>query len=198
LGSVRYVLLLFFSPFILAGCADDVPRLHKMGALPADASCSVAILPFVDRGHFPNGANLLYKVMTSELVSSDKIKLVNEGDILKVYQQLNIFPTRMPDQEQMKIISNRLGVKLFIAGDILRMAERPSGRQVNTELTVIVRMYEGPTGNLVWGTYHKRRGLDYRKILHFGRINTITGLTRQVVDEILELWFEEGMTACSE
>ena len=67
-----------------------------MDQLPDKAECGVAVLPFVDRGHFPNGADLFYKVLTGQLVSEADIQLVNEGDIRRIYNQLRIFPTQMP------------------------------------------------------------------------------------------------------
>jgi len=198
LKSAALKIIIFCLLLFAAGCASDVPKLHEIFPLPEGASCQVAVLPFMNRGHYPNGADLFYKVFSAQLVTSAKFQLINEGDLVKIYRQLMIFPTDMPSDEQMKIIANRLGVKMFISGDILRMNERRSGRQVYTELTLVIRFYDGESGKLLWETYHKRRGQDYIKVLHFGRINTLTGLARQMSDEIITLWFEKGMPECLE
>ncbi|NOX80612.1 MAG: hypothetical protein GXP57_05920 [Deltaproteobacteria bacterium] len=167
-----------------------------MEPLPGNSTCRVAVLPFLERGGYPRGAELFYKVFSAELVSAAAFQLVQEGDILDLYRQLTIFPSQEPNLEQLRIIGSRLGVQLFIGGDILKMVERRSGGEVVTELTVVLRLYDGRTGKLLWETYHKRCGRDYRTVMHFGRINTITGLARRMSKEIINLWLEQGMNKC--
>lgn len=180
------------------GCAGRGPLLQELGQLPPDAGCRIAVLPFINRGDYPGGNELLYKVFIAELGGSGQFLLVNEADILKVYQQLAIYPTRMPDENQLQVIASRVGATLFVGGDILRMAERPAGSEVHAELSVVVRLYDGQTGCVLWETYHKRRGRDYKSVLHFGQINTVAGLSKQMVREMIELWIESGMKACGE
>lgn len=188
--------LLVFCLVLTTGCGGRMPLLQELAPLPPDAGCRIAVLPFINRGDYPGGNELLYKVFTSELAGSGQFQLVNEADILKVYQQLGIFPTRMADERQMQVIASRLGVTLFAGGDILRMAERPAGNEVNVELSLVIRLYEGKTGDMVWETYHKRRGRDYKSVLHFGQINTVAGLSKQMVGEIIDMWIENGLEAC--
>lgn len=193
-----HMFLFLYCLFLLSGCGGRTPMLQELAPLPPDAGCRVAVLPLINRGDYPGGNELLYKVFTSELAASGQFHLVNEADILKVYQQLTIFPTRMADENQMQVIASRLGATLFIGGDILRMVERPAGHEVHTELSLVIRLYDGKTGGLLWETYHKRRGRDYKSVLHFGQINTVAGLSKQMVREIIELWMKNGMAACSE
>ncbi len=186
-----------FPLLLLVACSSAVPRLNMMRPLPGNFTCRVAVLPFMDRGAYPRGAELFYKVFSAELVSAAAFKVVREGDVLDLYRQLTIFPTREPSLEQLKIIGSRLGVQLFIGGEILKMVERRSGRDVVTELTVVLHIYDGKTGRLLWETYYKRRGKDYRTVLHFGRINTITGLAQRMSQAIINLWLEQGMNQCA-
>jgi len=191
-----HVFLFLVCVTLTGGCGGRVPLLQELAPLPPDAGCRVAVLPFVNRGDYPGGNELLYKIFTSELAGTGEFHIVNEADILKVYQQLALYPTRMADANQMQVIASRLGVTLFIGGDILRMTERPSGNEVHTEMSVVIRLYEGKTGDLLWETYHKRRGRDYKSVLHFGQINTVAGLAKQMVREIIDLWNTNGLTAC--
>lgn len=193
-----HVFLFLLSLALTSGCAGRGPLVQELGTLPPDAGCRIAVLPFVNRGDYPGGNELLYKVFIAELGGSGQFQLVNEADILKVYQQLAIYPTRMPDENQMQVIATRVGATLFIGGDILRMAERPAGNEVHTELSLVIRLYEGKTGCVLWETYHKRRGRDYKSVLHFGQINTVAGLAKQMVREIIDKWEENGMEACGE
>ena len=187
----------FLPLLLLVACSSATPRLDRMEPLPANFTCRVAVLPFMDKGGYPRGAELFYKVFSTELVSAAAFQVVQEGDVLDLYRQLTIFPSREPSLEQLRIIGSRLGVQLFIGGNILRMVERRSGLDVATELTVVLHIYDGRTGRLLWETYYKRRGKDYRTIMHFGRINTITGLARRMSKDIINLWLEQGMNQCS-
>ncbi len=190
-GAVLLLLLL------LAGCGRQVPTLYRFADLPARGTCRVALLPLVDKGDYPRGAAILSRVLFSELVASGHFRLVRQGDILDLYRQLLIYPDRQPNQEQLRIIGGRLGVGLFVGGDILEMRQVKAAIAPETELTMILRIYDGGSGRLLWTTYHRRRGSYYREVLHFGRINTITGLARQMAREVVGLWLGEGMTPCA-
>ena len=192
-----YRIAVFLPLLLLVACSSAAPRLDRMEPLPGNFTCRVAVLPFLDHGNYPRGAELFYKVFSAELVSAAAFHLVQEGDVLDLYRQLTIFPTREPSLEQLRIIGSRLGVQLFIGGTILRMVERRNAREVVTELTVVLRIYDGSTGRLLWETYYRRRGKDYRIVMHFGRINTITGLARRMSKEIINLWLEQGMNQCA-
>ncbi len=179
-----------------AACAREVPTLYEFADLPENGACRIAVLPFVDKGSYPRGAAILSKVFVSELVASGKFKVVLEGDILDLYKQLMIYPNAQPNQEQLQIIGGRLGVVLFIGGDIVKMQQQKNRKTMETDLTFILRVYDGTDGRMLWETYHRRRGDYYQKVLHFGRINTITGLARQMSREVISLWLEKGMAPC--
>ncbi len=181
---------------LLAGCAREVPKLYDFAGLPEKGACRIAVLPFIDKGTYPRGAVILYKVFVSELVASGNFKVVLEGDIRDLYKQLMIYPNAQPNQEQLEVIGGRLGAVLFIGGDILKMQQRKSRNTMETDLTFILRIYDGVSGRVLWETYHRRQGDYYQKVLHFGRINTITGLARQMSREVIDLWLEKGMTPC--
>ncbi len=187
----------FLPLLLLVACSSATPRLNRMRPLPGNFTCRVAVLPFLDRGAYPRGAELFGKVFSAELVSAAAFQVVQEGDVLNLYRQLAIYPSQEPSLEQLKIIGSRLGAQLFIGGTILRMAERRDGLGVETELTVVLRIYDGRTGRLLWETYYKRRGKDYRTVMRFGRINTITGLARRMSKEIINLWLKQGMNQCA-
>ena len=191
------VMIALFVLFFLSGCSATSPGLNKIAPLPGDFSCRVAVVPFIDHGQYPRGAQLFHAVFSSELVSSAAFRLVQEGDLFDIYRQFCIYPTREPDQEQLRMIGSRLGVQIFIGGEILRMIEKKNGRDIVTEMTVALRIYDGKSGKILWNTYHKRRGTDYQIVLHFGKINTITGLARNVSKEIIKLWLDQGMAQCS-
>ncbi len=170
--------------------------VQTLAELPPEASCKVAVLPFSNQSSYPDGEKVFYKIFYSELIASGFFTVIPEGDITKLYQQLQMYPNLKPTLEQRLIISGRLDTSIFIGGDILDMQENSDGLYLKTKLTVVLRLYDGGDGKMFWATYHKRQGQDYRQLLHFGRINTITTLARQMAREIINLWREKGMQPC--
>jgi polysaccharide biosynthesis protein PelC len=193
---VRFFFILFL--FFLTSCGRDVPIIQKLAPLPAQGSCKIAVLPFLNNIPYPQGGPIVNKIFLSELVATDRFQVFLEGDIDSIYQQLLIYPLQQPTREQLEIIGGRLNPDLFIGGTILKMHERKQGDYVNTEMTIILHLYDGQSGQLLWSTYHHRLGSEYQQIMHLGRINSISGLARRMFQEIITDWLEQGMIPCAE
>lgn len=191
-------LSLIFFLFLFAGCAKEVPIIQKLAPLPAQGSCKIAVLPLVNKISFPQGGAIVNKILLSELVATGRFQVFPEGDILDIYQQLLIYPLQQPNREQLEMIGGRLNPDLFLGGTILKMYEKKHADYVDTEITFVLDLYDGKTGQLLWSTYHRRLGSEYQQIMHLGRINSITALARRMSQEIIADWLEQGMIPCPE
>lgn len=188
--------LLLFCGVLLSGCGAVRPYQQK-APLPPGPVCRVAVLPFQSESEYPLAGLIAYKVFAAEFQTAGNYLLVQEGDILKIYQQLRILPGQAPSLEEMQILASRLEAQLLITGNVIEMRENTSGMDgVNPVLAMEVQIRDGRTGDTLWRTYHRRQGTDYRKAMHFGTINTVTGLGQQISREIINLWFKEGLTQC--
>lgn len=181
---------------LLAGCASRFPYHGELAPLPRGPICQVAVLPFVSESEFPLAGVIAHKVFTAELQQATNYLVIQEGDIIKLYQQLRILPGRAPDPEQLLLLASRLRTQLLISGRVMEMRENPATSGVNPVLALEVHILDGATTLPLWSTYHLRQGVDYRKAMHFGAINTATGLTQQVSREIINLWFKKGLSQC--
>jgi TolB-like protein len=178
---------------ILTGCGLQQPSLQKLSPLPAEGSCTIAVLPFYNDSAYPLGDLLVYRIFMAEMSRSGEFTISNEGDIRNIYRQMKMYPSRPLDYEQMMIVADRLGVQLIITGNILDMAEENLGSSLNPVISLNLQIYDASSGRRLWTTYHGREGSQYRKVMHFGVINTISALARQVSKEIIELWNREGL-----
>lgn len=195
---VRYSqFFVLFAVFFLSACAAEYPRLNIVEPLPAELTCRVALLPFVNHGELVRGEDIFKKVFATELQNIAGLDVIPDGDVQNLYQQLRMYPQNLPKAYQMQIIGNRLDAQLIILGEIIDMAEVDTGNYVDTRITVSVRIHEASSGNLLWSTYHRRKGEEYRNIMHYGRVNTITGLSRRMADEIITMWTKEGLNQCN-
>ena len=186
------ILLLFMS-----GCSSTFPTLERIKPLPSVPVCRVAVLPFLDESDYPLANTIAYKVFIAELNSLGNYMVTQEGDVQKLYHQLRIPFGEPPSQEQFQILANRLNVQLMFIGKVIEMQEnRGVNGSGNPVLAMRVDILDGHTGDLLWSVYHHRQGIDYQKTMHYGIINTISGLCQQVSIEIINLTFKQGLTQC--
>ncbi len=182
---------------ILPGSAQ-LPLHTQMKPLPPGPVCQIAVLPFLNDSEFPLADTIVNKVFTAQLQASGNYMIIQEGNILKAYQQLHILPGRAPNLEQLKIIANRVGAQLLITGIVLEAREDQGEHEtVNPVLVMEIQIRDGRSGDILWTAFHRRQGTDYKKTMHFGTIHTVTGLSRQMAMEIINLWFKKGLTQCN-
>ena len=183
---------------VVGGCTGvGLPHVRQMAPLPPHSLCKIAVLPFINDTNFVDGDIIPYRVFMSELNRSDSFHLSQEGDIRSLYREMSIFPGQSPDYDQIRVLSDRLNVDLLISGSIVEMVEDRSGRGKPPLLSVNLSIIDGKTGMILWTTYHRRAGAEYRKIMHFGLVNTITSLSQKMSREIIASWFEEGLKVCN-
>jgi len=198
IGTIFYgSLLTLFCWFFLSGCGTKMPLHRQMSLLPSGPVCRVAVLPFLTDSEYPLADAIVYKVFTTQFQETGNYMVIQEGEILKVYQQLHILPGTMPTLEQLEIIANRISAQLLITGIILEIREdRGEHDAGNPMILMEIDIRDGRSGETLWTTLHRRQGTDYKKGMHFGTIHTVTALSRQMAVEIINLWFKKGLKEC--
>jgi hypothetical protein len=181
---------------LIAGCSTkELPILSKNRPMPSRPICRVAVLPFFNETKFPYGDAVFSKVFAAELQAASDYFLIQEGDILKAYQQLHILPGMSPNVEKLQIIADRINAQLLITGSIIGMRMQ---KGKNPSISVEVEIHDGRSGETIWATLHRRDGLYYNAVMHFGTIHTVTGLSKQMAVEIINLWLKKGLQQCTE
>lgn len=196
LGKLFFLGGLLFLLGSLCGCGVERPYQQEFSVNPYTQSCNIALLPFVNKSKFAQAEQIFYRIFMTELVGYGKWRIALEGDVRKIYRQLHLRPWEQPSPEQLRIIASRLGVERLIGGDVLAMDEQLGKEFVNPSLEVQIRVYDGGTGRLLFATLHRREGSEYRTMMHFGLINSVTSLARRVTQEILVLWEKKGFGPC--
>jgi polysaccharide biosynthesis protein PelC len=182
---------------LLSGCGAKLPYHVRMASMPPEPICRVAVLPFENESDYPLANAIVFKVFSAEFQSAGNYLVVQEGDVRKIYQQLRILPGQAPNPEEMQILASRLNAQLLITGNVMEMRENPGeNASVNPVLALNIQIRDGRSSVPLWNTYHRRQGTDYRKAMHFGTIHTATGLSQQVSREIINSWFDKGLTQC--
>jgi hypothetical protein len=184
----------------IGGCATELPYLERLRALPGDEHiCKVAVLPFTSESDYPQSTAITYKVFLAELNRLGDYLVTQEGDVAKLYQEFRILPGQSPTIEQLQLLVNRLDVQLLFTGHIIEMRENPGLEEGSVNPVLAMRMEllgGGRAGETLWSIYHRRQGVDYQKILHFGKINSMAGLSKQVSHELINLILRKGVARC--
>ncbi len=185
------------SPQLLLSKGDS--KHIEAAPLPDDNNCRIAVLPFLNDSDYLHGGIILQKVFAAQLLSMGEYQLTTEGDIVKAYQQLRLFPEDTPTLEQLKIIADRVDAPLLLTGIVLEMEEgRGEHQTVNPQLVMEVQLRDPESGEILWTTFHRRKGTDYKKTMHFGTLHSMTGLSRQMAEEIINLWHGKGFPKCND
>jgi len=180
---------------LMSACADRQREFQRLES-EIEPICSVAVLPFVNESRFDQGEIAVQRIMVAGLTEVPVLKIAGEGDVRALYRELRIFPGEQPDVEQMQIIGSRLEVQALVAGKIIEMAEERKGGEINPVLEIHLQVFDADSGQTMWKTYHRRRGRDFRKLMHFGLINTVSELAKVMAEEIYLEWQSEGFAQC--
>lgn len=191
------ILLLAITVCLLAGCVSkhNQPETQQISNF-AQYSCRAAVLPFTNSTSYPNGHTFVYRIFVAELNKQSDFNISLEGDVQKAYRQMRLGPKKQPSLEQMKIIADRLDVPLLIKGSIITLNEKRSSDGNNPDIALNIQLIDAKSGKILLDTYHHRQGEDYRKVLHFGKVNTLTQLTKLTASEIITGWQSNGFGQC--
>jgi len=176
------------------------PTVLQQGPLPDGGKvCRVVVLPFVNQTTYKQADDIFARVFVSELVNSGNYQVAQEGDVRKFYQQMQVLPSQVPGAEQLRSLADTLGAQVIIAGTVVEMRDKgESGQRLDPSIAVVIRIIEGASGRTLWVTYNRREGVQYRTVMHFGLVNSVTSLAKHVSAEIVEAWHKEGFLECLE
>jgi TolB-like protein len=200
LNFLKYLAAALLVAALVSCSFKEPPAVLKSGPLPADgALCRLAIMPFSNQSSYAQAANIFGRVFTSMLIESGNYMVAQEGDVRKILQQQRLLPGQQPNVEEVRTLADRLGVQAVITGAVVEMRDKTRyGRRLDPSLAVIVRILDADSGRTLWTTYNRSEGKQYRKLMHFGLVNSLTELSERVAGEIMDTWQEEGFKKCTE
>lgn len=194
----------FLLSLILAGllglwsCGGPAPVVYKSSRVGQVKVCRVAVLPFSNETRYPVGGLLVYRVFQAELVATRIYEVVSEGDVRKLLIQYRILPGDTPGGEFYEALVKYLGVDAVVEGRVIQMDEVQTEGEVEPRLAFWVKLRDARTRKVLMTAYNSRKGGDYRKVMHFGVVGSLTELAKRMCDEILVKWRKEGLRGCGD
>lgn len=194
-GWNKYFFVLFLLFGVLAGCAGN-PRLQTRVVAAAETNiCSVAVMPFENWTRKSELSLLASRWLASELVQSQRFNMVQEGNVGMFLLRERLLPGTLLYKDHYDTLDKQMDVDAVIQGRVVDagMVSR-HGSELVPYLSLHVDIYDARTGQLLLNSVHQRWGDDYRKIMHFGVETTSSGLMKKMAQEIINDWFDKGVT----
>ncbi len=192
--------LLLVSGLILVSCSaanSDKMITRVAGGELRSKVCRVVLLPFVNESRSEQLDIQAYRIFLAEIVKSGVFTVTPEGDLRDFFYRNRISPQTIWDRKLIATLSQQLDVDgalvVYIRDSNL---VRGSYGSKQTFVSLQVELHDARSGKLILSNFLRRRGSDYIKVLHFGVIDTVSGLLQRMAQEIIEIWNEEGVSGC--
>lgn len=180
---------------LVMGCAGkkrELPLVSITEKAPFQV-CTIAVLPIGNQTKYTAAGLMFYRVLLAEMAKSADFHVIEEGMIRRVLLRGKVYPGQSLAPEIRGMIFKATHADALVSGEVVSAEEEKD----RVHLAFNLRVRDARTGHLLWTTYYARSGDDYRKALHFGEIDTLTGLARQMVHDVLKSWHEKGLGGCN-
>ena len=163
-------------------CAGNKPDVFmiskKKGILKA------VVLPLKNNTKNIRGGRIIYRELLATLINDKRFNPVEEGEIRNFMIRNRLFIGDIPNFNQLQQLKKLTKADIVISGNILTI----DTHEGDIKISLILWARDINTGKLLWTTYYIKKGEEYRKIMHFGKISTIGGLASRMMDEIVKSW----------
>ncbi len=184
--NFKQTLLLFLIFFILTSCASKKPKNFIFEHIKKEEK--VVVLPLKNNTKSIIIGRIIYRILMVKLVESKIFKPVAEGVIREFMIKNMLYPGDIPNLNQLAILKKITGAKIVIGGNVVDAGIIND----DVKITLILWARNINNGKLMWTTYYVKRGEDYRKIFHFGKLFSLGELANRMVEDIVISWIEKG------
>ncbi len=147
----------------------------------------IGVLPFVNESGKRGAGEIVANIFISVIFKSGIFDVEERGNIERFLLNEKVKNVNAMDIEQIKRLGERLNIDAVFVGTVEEFSGSDKGDRSTTPVVGIrVRLIDIKTGKIVWMVRHKRRGEDYVTAFGFGRIRSISALTKRIVSEIIE------------
>ncbi len=196
----EHIILIFLllAAFLPAACAEKRP-ITKVTVAPTSeySVCHLALFPMVTEDQNIKTAMLATRIFLSELVREGIFHLEPEGNVRSFLRRNRVLPGKIIDSSLYTICAGQLGVDAIIIGRITESGMAVGPKKIrNPYLSLQIELVDVRTKKRLVTTFLRREGMDYRRTLHFGIVETMSGLLSLMSQEIIADWREKGWGGC--
>ena len=194
-GTLMVLLVLILISCSSAGSGKAITRVA--GGQLQNRLCRIVLLPFVNQSQSQQLDIQAYRIFLAEIVKSGIFKVIPEGDLKDFFYRNRINQQTIWDRKLIATFAQQLDVDgamvVYIRNSNL---VRGSYGSKQTFVSIQVELHDARSGKLILSSFLRRQGSDYTKVLHFGVVDTVSGLLQRMAREIIGIWDEEGVSGC--
>ncbi len=194
---LRIFCMLLLMMFIWS-CSPPRRTITKVAGKTLEVKvCRVVLLPFVNESRSPQLSTQAYRIFLSEIVQSKLFQIEPEGDLRHFLYRNRVRTDTIWNNQLYALLAQQLGVDAVIVAYIRdsNLVAGASGSR-NAFVSLQVELHEAHSGRLLLSSFLRRTGDDYAKVLHFGVVDTVSGLLQRMFLEIISEWQEKGVSGC--
>ena len=182
-GYIHNVALLLFV-FFLTSCGVPSGRVAAPSLEIAKVK-KIAILPFSSLSGKTAASETVTNIFITEIFNLGKFQVEEPGNILEFMIRERMNTLGEIDVESLKLMSAHLGLDAVIVGSVEEYDEGRTRVPPVPVVSITARMIEPKSGKIIWSAKNRRSGGDYLIAFDFGRVRSVTTLTKKVIDEML-------------
>jgi TolB-like protein len=147
----------------------------------------VGVLPFINESGRRGAGEIVANTFITMIFKSGIFSVEEKGNIERFLLNEKVKNINAMDTEQLKKLGERLRVDALFIGVVEEFSgSDKSDRSIIPVVGIRVRLIDVKTGRILWMVRHKRNGDDYISVFSFGKIRSVSTLTKKVISEVIE------------
>ena len=155
------LMIIIVAGSLLPGCAGNRASVFLHPEFTFDFVERVAIVPFDNLSNEQGAGARVTRVFLTELLSARAFDVVEPGEVSRVLEKFGIVRTSKLTREQVISVGRELKVQGLILGTVNEMGSLRSGNTVTNSVTLVARMVETETGEIVWSATQSSGGRGF-------------------------------------
>ena len=184
--NFKKTVLPFFLLIILTSCVLRKPKIFMFEHIKNEKK--VVVLPLKNNTKSFVIGRIIYRILVVKLIQCKFFMPVPEGIVRNFMVKNMLYPGDIPNLNQLSVLKKITKADMVISGNVIDAGIY----QDDIKITLILWVRNINNGKLVWTTYYVKRGDDYRKIFHFGKLFSLGELANKMVEDIVETWEKKG------
>lgn len=157
------------------------PRTFRSASLPHRERRRVAVLPLANASSSLAAGRVVGELLFRRLAASPDLAPVEPAELREALLSTKV--RDYGDPAELKRLGAHLGTTLFATGTVYKYDERRRTTPPSVELSLTVT--DAASGEVVFSSFHGRKGSDYSGLLSLGEITNVVPLADQVLDEMV-------------
>lgn len=118
----------------------------------------VAVLPMENLTQDPTAGEKVRQLLIIQLLASEAVEVVDVGEVARGIRASGVANAVSPGTEEIKKLGTELGVQALMAGSVQEFAQVKSGGAPSTSVSMVFRMIETDTGQVIWSSNVSQSG----------------------------------------